>query len=93
MPEGSVIAAAVLLVVNIAGFALCAADKRAARLKRRRVPEKTLIAWALLFGAAGVYLAMLVFSHKTRKPKFSVLVPAALAVQAVLAGWIFWRLE
>ena len=43
MPEGSVIAAAVLLAVNIAGFALCAADKRAARLKKRRVPEKTLI--------------------------------------------------
>jgi len=60
--------------------------------EKRRVPEKTLITWALLFGAAGVYLAMLIFSHKTKKPKFSVLAPAALAVQAALAGWIFWRL-
>ena len=92
MPRWSVIAGAALLAVNIAGFALCAADKRAARLKKRRVSERALIAWALLFGAAGVYLAMLVFSHKTRKAKFSVLVPIALAVQAVLAGWIFWQL-
>lgn len=92
MHKWSIIAGALLLAVNIAGFALCAGDKRAARLKKSRVPEKTLLAWALLFGAAGVYLAMLVFSHKARKPKFSVLVPVALAAQAVLAGWIFWRL-
>ena len=43
MNTWSIIAAALLLAVNIAGFVLCAADKRAARLKKRRVPEKTLI--------------------------------------------------
>jgi uncharacterized membrane protein YsdA (DUF1294 family) len=92
MQKWSMIAAALLLGVNVAGFAMCAADKRAARLKKRRVPEKTLLAYALFLGAAGVYCAMLIFSHKTKKLRFSVLVPIAVAAQAVLMGWIFWRL-
>ena len=83
---------AYLVVINIVGFCVCAADKRAARLRRRRVPERTLLALALLFGSAGVYVAMLIFSHKTRKPKFSVLVPLVLVAQTVFWGWIFWRL-
>lgn len=93
MQKWSIIAAAFLLAANIAGFAMCAADKRAARLRKRRVSEKTLLTYALLFGAAGVYFAMLLFSHKTKKPRFSVLVPILLAVQAVLVGWIFWLLR
>ena len=81
-------AAAVLGAVNIAAFAVCAADKRAAVKSRRRVSESTLLALAFFGGAAGMYLAMLLFRHKTRKPKFSVLVPLLLLAQAALAIWI-----
>lgn len=41
-------------------------DKRAARTGRRRVPERTLLAWAVLGGAGGGWLGMRLFHHKTR---------------------------
>lgn len=81
--------AAALAAVNIAGFAVCAADKRAAEMHRRRVRESILFALALAGGAAGVYLAMLVFRHKTRKLKFSLLMPLVLLAQAALLCWLF----
>ncbi len=72
-----------LLAVNIAGFAVCAADKRAAVRHARRIRERTLFAFAFLGGALGVWLSMLAFHHKTRKLKFMVFVPIALIAQAV----------
>lgn len=81
-------AAAVLAAVNIAAFAVCAADKRAAIKNKSRVRESTLLAMTFFGGAAGMYLAMLLFRHKTRKPKFSVLVPLIFLAQASLTVWI-----
>ncbi len=81
-------AAAVLAAVNVAAFAVCAADKRAAVKNKSRVRESTLLALAFFGGAAGMYLAMLLFRHKTRKPKFSVLVPLLLIAQSALIIWI-----
>jgi len=78
-----------LAAVNIIGFIVCAADKRAAVKHRRRVPERTLFLLAFIFGSAGVYLAMLAFSHKTKKPKFAVSMPLILIAQAALLCWIF----
>jgi uncharacterized membrane protein YsdA (DUF1294 family) len=82
-----------LAAINIVSFCVCAADKRAARLHRRRVPERTLLILAALFGSAGLYLSMLIFSHKTKKPKFSVLTPLMLVTQTILCSWTFWRLS
>jgi uncharacterized membrane protein YsdA (DUF1294 family) len=91
MTAWEIAAAVCLTALNIAGFTVCAADKRAARLRRQRVPERALFALALAFGAAGVFLAMLLFSHKTKKPKFMVLVPLILVAQVVLLCWIFLK--
>ena len=71
-----------LTAVNLIGFAVCAADKCAAVKHARRVRERTLLALAVLGGALGVWLSMLVCHHKTRKPKFMILVPTALIAQA-----------
>lgn len=81
-------AAAVLAAVNVAAFVVCAADKRAAVKNKSRVRESTLLALAFFGGAAGMYLAMLLFRHKTQKPKFSVLVPLLLIAQLALIIWI-----
>ncbi len=91
MQTWTMIAVIALSAVNTAGFAVCAADKRAAITHRRRVRESTLFALALAGGAAGVYLAMLVCRHKTRKKKFAVLMPLILIVQAALFCWLFLR--
>ncbi len=56
-------------------------DKSLAVRNRRRIPEATLLRWAALGGAGGALCAMLVCRHKTRKPKFFILVPLLAALQ------------
>ena len=70
--------------INAIAFAVTARDKRNARLRLRRVPEIDILMLAAMGGAAGEWLAMLLFRHKTRKARFAVGVPVMLALQAVL---------
>ena len=77
-----------LILVNIVGFAVCAADKRAAIRNKRRVRESALFLLALFGGATGVFISMMAFRHKTRKMRFIVLIPAILLAQATFILWI-----
>ena len=75
----------VLAVINAAVFALYGYDKHRAVRRKWRVPERTLLLAAALFGAAGALMGMFVFRHKIRKPKFYITVPLFLVLQAALA--------
>lgn len=83
---GAWIAAASAVVFALAGW-----DKSRARAQRTRVPERALLGWALAGGSPGLFLAMLVFRHKTRKAAFFV--PFALIVALQLGGawWLLTR--
>src|SRR5690606_10260690 len=50
-------------------------DKFQAVGGRDRVPEKALLAWALVGGSFGILLGMAAFRHKTRHATFRCLVP------------------
>ena len=76
------------VIVNLAAFALMGLDKSFARHHAWRIPEAVLLLSAVCFGAAGAWLGMGVFRHKTRKPKFTITVPLLLAVQ--IAVWYFF---
>lgn len=76
--------------VNLALFLTMAADKRAARKKRRRVRETTLLALAVLGGAPGGILAMLLLRHKTRKKAFSIGFPVILLFHLSLGYVLFF---
>lgn len=78
-----------LTIINAAGFLLMLADKRRARKKLWRIPERTLMTVAALGGSAGSLLGMYLFRHKTRHRKFTVGIPLILCVQAVL--WLVLR--
>lgn len=78
-----------LCCVNAAGFLLAAFDKRRAVSGKYRVPEKALFLLAFLGGAAGMYLSMRCFHHKTRHKRFMIGLPAIMAAQA--AVWILLR--
>lgn len=71
--------------LNLFALLLCGWDKRAARLRRWRIPERALWLSALPGSAAGLYAGMLLFRHKTKKPAFAVGVPLLLAAQAFAA--------
>lgn len=80
-----------LYAAGINGIAFCAygLDKRRAVRGEWRISERTLLLLASLGGAAGAFLGMKVFHHKTRHRKFSLGVPLLLLMQA--AGcWLFF---
>ena len=74
--------------MSLVDFLLFGIDKRRAQTRQWRVPETTLLLAALFGGSLGGLLGMLVFHHKTRKPKFYLSIPLMLLVHAALAGWV-----
>ena len=80
-----------LLIVNVATIAVYGADKRRAKQRRWRVPEKTLFLLAIVGGSVGALLGMWTFNHKTRHWYFRYGIPAILVVQLALAGWLWLR--
>jgi len=83
-----------LLVSNLFAFLVTANDKRKSLLQQSesRTPEGTLFFLAAAFGAIGVYLAMLVFRHKTKKWYFQVGIPLMImqniATLALVQSWL-----
>lgn len=75
----------ILVIVNASSFILYGYDKARAKRGARRVPERSLITMAALFGAAGALLGMELFRHKTRKKLFTTCVPLFLGVQVIIA--------
>jgi len=60
---------------NTGVFLLYGIDKIKAKTNAWRIPEKTLIMCAVLFGAVGAFAGMKAFRHKTRHTKFRILIP------------------
>jgi len=78
-----------LLVVNAVGFTVMLYDKYLARNHLWRIPEKSLFGIAILGGSLGCLLGMYAARHKTKHPKFTIGIPAILAVQIGIAVFIF----
>lgn len=73
-----------LLALNLITFFLYGIDKWKAIHHKWRIPEHTLLGLAAAFSSAGALLGMLLFHHKTQKPKFRYGVPVMLIIQAIL---------
>ena len=78
-----------LLIINAAGFTLMLADKWKAKKNRWRIPEAILMGAAALGGSIGALAGMYLVRHKTQHLKFTLGIPVILAVQIVLATWVF----
>jgi uncharacterized membrane protein YsdA (DUF1294 family) len=76
------------LVVNVAVFCVYGWDKRAARLRKRRIREKTLLLIAFAGGGAGAFAAQRLLRHKTHKPPFRLALPFFFILQAILLAAI-----
>lgn len=75
-----------LALVNLLAFLALAKDKLAGKKRRRRVPERRLLWLAALGGTPGVFSAIHLFSHKTRKQPFRRWLFLILGVQIVGLG-------
>ena len=79
-----IVAALYIAVVNIWAFVAYGLDKRYARLRKTRIPERTLLRLCIWGGGAGSLLGMLIFSHKTKDKKFNVSVPVLFCIQLIV---------
>ena len=70
-----------LLIINAIGVLLMLGDKRMAQKKLWRIPESTLLTVAAMGGSIGSLIGMYAFRHKTKHLKFTLGVPAILALQ------------
>lgn len=63
------------LLLNIIGFFLMSSDKKRAKRGEWRIKESTLWLVAIFGGAAGGYMGMRVYRHKTKHTSFTVFFP------------------
>lgn len=84
--------AVILVVMNLAAFALMGIDKVKAKAGAWRIPEKTLFLVAALFGGLGGTLGMTFFRHKTKHWYFKFGFPALLVIQVALLALILPKL-
>lgn len=82
----------VFVAINIIAFIIVAYDKRKSVVGRgdERTPEGKIFFLAAAFGAIGVYAAMLLFRHKTRKWYFQLGIPL-LILQNSAAVYLVWE--
>ena len=70
-----------LEAVNLLTLAVYGFDKYRAKVHRERIPEAALMGLALIGGSVGALAGMRLFRHKIRKRKFTIGIPAILALQ------------
>ena len=82
-----------LLIINIFTFLLYGADKYKARRGEWRIKEAVLLGLAAIGGSPAAWIAMYMFHHKTKKPKFYIGVPVILVVHVLLWFFVLGRLS
>ena len=61
-----------VLLINLLLFLLMGMDKRAAKRKKWRIPERRLLTLGIIGGGIGGIIGMLVFHHKTHRIYFTI---------------------
>lgn len=78
-----------LIGINLVTLASYGYDKLIAGSQHTRVPEKVLLALALIGGGAGAWVGMRLFHHKTEKRRFQRAFWLIMIVQVVLVAAYF----
>lgn len=79
---------ALFALFNAVTFLLFGLDKILSKAGRRRISEKALLLVSALAASPGALIGMVVFNHKTSKPKFRYGVPGLLVVHAAISYWL-----
>lgn len=79
-----------LSVINFTTWAAYGLDKGRAKSGKWRIPERTLLLLALIGGSPGALAGMIMFRHKTRKPKFFISVPVMFVVHCVIVAMLVY---
>ncbi|HIR11973.1 MAG TPA: DUF1294 domain-containing protein [Candidatus Fimenecus excrementavium] len=72
------------ILISAVSIIMTVYDKWAAKRKKRRVPERTLLSLGIVGGAAAMYLTMKMIRHKTKKKKFMVGLPLEILLHVLI---------
>lgn len=80
-----------LIVLNVVTFFLYGIDKLKAKRSKWRVPEATLLLFAVLGGSVGAWLGMKIWHHKTLHKKFKYGLPLIILIHiaAVIVYFLY----
>jgi uncharacterized membrane protein YsdA (DUF1294 family) len=81
--------AALIAVMNLAGFFIMGMDKKRARNNHYRVSEKTLWNIAFLGGATGATAGMKHYRHKTKHAQFKYGLPLLAIIEIGIFTYLF----
>ena len=82
---------ALTIIMSIVSFVLMKIDKKRARERKWRIPERTLFLAAGCFGAIGGTIVMKLFHHKTNHWYFKTFFPAMMVVQIAILAYLAFR--
>lgn len=77
-----------LLIVNALAFSLMLMDKKKAKNRQRRIPERVLLRICAIGGSIGGLMGMYLLRHKTKHPRFALGIPAMLMIHAVILFFV-----
>ena len=69
-----------LVIINLLAVVMMGLDKQAAKQKKHRLAEKTIFLVAFAGGELGVFIAMMLFRHKTKHRYFYLILFLILIV-------------
>lgn len=78
------------VVINIVAIAITISDKNKAKKGKWRIKESTLLLVSALGGSVAMYITMKKIRHKTRHKKFMIGIPAIIAAQVLILGFIIY---
>ncbi|HOK63676.1 MAG TPA: DUF1294 domain-containing protein [Soehngenia sp.] len=73
-----------IAIINVYSFYLFGKDKKLSKDHKWRISENKLLFVCFIGGSIGGLLGMKNFSHKTKKRKFTILIPLFLILQLYL---------
>lgn len=77
-----------ITAMSLVGFVIMGIDKHKAKTNQWRISEKTLLLVAFIGGGIGSALGMKSFRHKTKHPKFTILVPLSAILYVAISGYL-----
>lgn len=77
-----------LALINVITFLIYGIDKLKAKKGKWRIPEPTLLLFAIMGGSIGAWLGIKVWHHKTMHKKFKYGIPIILALQVGLCLYL-----
>jgi uncharacterized membrane protein YsdA (DUF1294 family) len=74
--------------INLFSFIIMGYDKRMAKQRKRRIPERHLFFYGFIGGALGTLVAMRMFRHKTQHASFQFGIPVLILVNLAMIFFI-----